>query len=80
MTRLESAMDLDTGAKSESNVDAQTLYDKCLALAGNLWWTWHPELDSLFRDLDPIRWRQLDHNPVALLREFTPDRLSQRAA
>jgi starch phosphorylase len=73
-------MDLDTGAKSESNVDAQTLYDKCLALAGNLWWTWHPELDSLFRDLDPIRWRQLDHNPVALLREFTPDRLSQRAA
>ncbi|MEX2025882.1 MAG: alpha-glucan family phosphorylase, partial [Pirellulaceae bacterium] len=26
------------------------------------------------------RWRQLDHNPVALLREFTPDRLATRAA
>ena len=29
---------------------------------------------SLFRDIDPIRWRQLDHNPVALLRELTPER------
>jgi starch phosphorylase len=29
--------------------------------------------------LDPIRWRQLDHNPIALLKEFTPARLEQRA-
>ncbi len=58
---------------------AQTLYDKCIALASNLWWTWHPEVINLFRDLDPIRWRQLDHNPMALLKEFTPQRLEQRA-
>lgn len=57
----------------------QTLYDKCLALARNLWWSWHPEVDNLFRDLDPIRWRQLDHNPIALLAEFTPERLDLRA-
>ena len=50
-----------------------------MALASNLWWTWHPEVINLFRDLDPIRWRQLDHNPIALLREFTPDRLEVRA-
>src|SRR5688500_16871915 len=58
---------------------AQTLYDKCAALARNLWWSWHPEVDNLFRDLDPIRWRQLDHNPIALLAEFTPERLEMRA-
>ncbi len=58
----------------------QTLYDKCVALARNLWWTWHPEVINLFRDLDPIRWRQLDHNPIALLSEFTPERLDTRAA
>src|SRR5215475_13089947 len=58
----------------------QTLYDKCLAIASNLWWTWHPEVVNLFRDLDPIRWRQLDHNPIALLSEFTPERLEMRAA
>ena len=43
------------------------LYDKCMYLSRNLWWSWHPEVISLFRDLDPIRWRQLDHNPIALL-------------
>jgi starch phosphorylase len=55
------------------------LYDKCTALARNLWWNWHPEVINLFRDLDPIRWRQLDHSPIALLAEFTPDRLEKRA-
>jgi starch phosphorylase len=51
-----------------------------MALAGNLWWSWQPEVINLFRDLDPIRWRQLDHNPIALLSEFTPERLEMRAA
>jgi starch phosphorylase len=55
-------------------------YEKCLALANNLWWSWQPEVVNLFRDLDPIRWRQVDHNPIALLSEFTPERLEMRAA
>jgi starch phosphorylase len=63
-----------------TGLTAETLYDKCLALARNLWWSWHPEVINLFRDLDPIRWRQLDHNPIALLSEFTPERLEMRAA
>ena len=62
-----------------SGISPQSLYDKCWALAQNLWWSWHPEVNNLFRDLDPIRWRQVDHNPVALLREFTPERLEMRA-
>ncbi|HTM54923.1 MAG TPA: alpha-glucan family phosphorylase [Pirellulales bacterium] len=63
-----------------SELSPQTIYDKCVALARNLWWTWHPEVINLFRDLDPIRWRQLDHNPIALLAEFTPERLEMRAS
>jgi len=59
---------------------ATTLYEKCQALATNLWWSWQPEVINLFRDLDPIRWRQLDHNPIALLGEFTPERLEMRSA
>ena len=59
---------------------ADTLHEKCIALAGNLWWSWNHEVINLFRDLDPIRWRQLDHNPIALLSEFTPERLEMRAA
>src|SRR3972149_6058753 len=63
-----------------SELSPQTIYDKCVALARNLWWTWHPEVINLFRDLDPIRWRQLAHNPIALLAEFTPERLEMRAS
>ncbi len=77
-------MDIDSQPKSQARAateqSAESLYDKCLALANNLWWAWHPEVINLFRDLDPIRWRQLDHNPIALLAEFTPERLASRAA
>ncbi len=63
-----------------SDLSSQALYNKCTALARNLWWSWHPEVINLFRDMDPIRWRQLDHNPIALLAEFTPELLERRAA
>ncbi|HIQ21357.1 MAG TPA: alpha-glucan family phosphorylase, partial [Planctomycetes bacterium] len=69
-----------TRASALAGLTAESLYEKCVALARNLWWSWHPEVFNLFRDLDPIRWRQLDHNPIALLREFTPERLEMRAA
>lgn len=64
-------------SKDESVVNE--LYDKCMALASNLWWSWTPEVERLFRNLDPLRWRELDHNPIALLSEFTSSRLYERA-
>ena len=72
--------DTPTSRSSWSELAAQALYDKCTELARNLWWSWHPDVLMLFRDLDPIRWRQLDHNPIALLREMTPDDLERRCA
>jgi starch phosphorylase len=56
-----------------------SLHDRLQALARNLWWTWQPEVVGLFRDLDPVRWRQLSHNPLALLAEFPDGRLEERA-
>lgn len=58
---------------------SELVYHKCMAIANNLWWSWHPEVVHLFRDIDPVRWRELDHNPIALLREFTPESLAYRA-
>ena len=55
-----------------NELSPQNLYDKCMALARNLWWSWHPEVNNLFRELDPVRFWQLGHNPIALLAEFTP--------
>jgi len=80
MSQIETAPLVVKEGPSLSELSPQTLYDKLVAVAHNLWWSWHPEVTNLFRDLDPIRWRQLDHNPIALLAEFTPDRLEMRAA
>lgn len=56
-----------------------TLHEKLWSLARNFWWCWQPEVVEIFRDLDPVRWEQLDHNPVLLLDEFAPEELEQRA-
>ncbi len=80
MSQIETAPTEALQKTSHHEQWPQTIYDKCNALARNLWWTWHPEVINLFRDLDPIRWRQLDHNPIALLAEFTPERLEMRAS
>jgi starch phosphorylase len=80
MTTIDPAVVPEPNPFLVGEMSAQSLFDKCWTLARNLWWTWHPEVISLFRDLDPIRWRQLDHNPIALLREFTAERLAARAA
>jgi glycogen phosphorylase len=80
MSQTDTTSPSTARSPSFNGMTAETLHDKCLALAGNLWWSWHPEVINLFRDLDPIRWRQLAHNPIALLKEFTPERLEMRAA
>ena len=80
MSQVESPPMRRPQAPAAFGLTAETQYDKCVALARNLWWSWHAEVINLFRDLDPIRWRQLDHNPIALLSEFTPERLEMRAA
>jgi glycogen phosphorylase len=53
--------------------------ERLWALARNLWWSWDNDSSSLFRDLDPVRWRQLNHNPVSLLAEMPLARIERRA-
>ena len=54
-------------------------YERIWALARNLWWSWDPVAESLFRELDPVRWRELDHNPIALLSEISIEQLEERS-
>jgi starch phosphorylase len=49
-------------------------------IAQNLWWSWDPDMTTLFRELDPVLWRLLDSNPVALLRQMPIDKLEERAS
>ncbi len=50
------------------------------ALAQNLWWSWDHDTSSLFRALDPALWRELDHNPIALLQQIPVQRLEERVS
>ena len=56
------------------------LQERLWALARNLWWSWDYNSSSLFLDLDPARWSELNHNPVALLNEIPLAKLETRAA
>ncbi len=54
--------------------------EKLWTLARNLWWSWDQDTVSLFRSLDPPRWRQLNQNPIALLSEMPLVQIEKRAA
>ena len=53
--------------------------ERLWALARNLWWSWDQDTVSLFRDLNPTRWRQLNQNPISLLSEMSLEELERRA-
>ncbi len=53
--------------------------ERLWALARNLWSSWDHDSSNLFLDLDPVRWSELNHNPVSLLGEFPLRRLEARA-
>jgi glycogen phosphorylase len=54
-------------------------HERLHALASNLWWSWDPDGADLFRELDPVRWSEVHHNPIALLREIPFNKLELRA-
>jgi starch phosphorylase len=53
--------------------------ERLWALARNLWWSWDHEVSSLFRELDPVRFRALNHNPISMLSEMPLATIERRA-
>jgi len=49
-------------------------------LARNLYWSWHPRVMSVFRDLDRALWREVNHNPVAFLARLSEEAIEQKTA
>jgi glycogen phosphorylase len=49
-------------------------------LSRNLWWSWQPRAEELYRDLDPMLFELLEENPVLLLSAVAPARLQEAAA
>ena len=55
-------------------------HQRLRALARNLWWSWDDETIDLFREVDPVLWREVDYNPIALLEQIPIDKLEERAS
>ena len=53
--------------------------ERLWSLARNLWWSWDHDSGSLFLDLDPVRWRQFNHNPIAVLATLPLAGIERRA-
>ena len=46
-------------------------------LAYNYFWSWHPDGERLFRDIDAYRWRLCGQNPVRFLQEALDESLER---
>ena len=46
-------------------------------LAGNLRWSWHPETQDVFAEVDPELWESTDRDPVRLLGAVSSARLDE---
>ena len=47
--------------------------------AYNFWWSWNHDARVMLRSLDRTLWRNTQHNPVRMLREISPERLTSNA-
>jgi starch phosphorylase len=52
---------------------------RLVEIAYNLWWSWHPEAQELFKRVDARLWEDIYHNPVLFLREVRQSSLDQAA-
>src|ERR1700683_2982870 len=53
--------------------------ERLWALARNLWWSWDHDTSSLFHELDPALWWQVNQNPISLLSEIPFAGIERRA-
>jgi glycogen phosphorylase len=52
---------------------------RLLEIGYNLIWSWDHTLRALFRRLDPVLWKECNHNPILLLGRITQEKLDRAA-
>lgn len=50
------------------------------SLAFNLWWRWNRKVRWMLQTIDPVLWSATRHNPVAMLKRVSPQRLAHCAS
>jgi starch phosphorylase len=46
-------------------------------LSRNLYWTWEPDFEHIFNDLDPRLWTGLNRNPIALMASLSNSQIEE---
>lgn len=46
-------------------------------LANNIYWSWNSEAQRLFESIDPVKFVELNYNPLALLENLNPERIDE---
>ncbi len=67
-------------SKAAKGPDAEILFARLQALAGDLWWSWQAGGADFWSALDPEGWLATAHNPVALLADGAPKTFAARFA
>src|SRR6266481_778616 len=76
-------MSIETETGTESVTPSRQLpppLEPLQPLSWNYWWSWAPDGNEVFRDLDPGLWQQCEQNPRLLLSQVSDLRLAQVAA
>lgn len=63
-------------AKKPNHFSLPRRIQRLSELAYNLWWTWEPDAQRLFRLIDEELWEQTYHNPVKFLHQVSRARLN----
>ncbi len=46
-------------------------------LSKNMWWSWNPCAQDLFKKIDASLWDQMERNPIPMIEEISSDRLKK---
>lgn len=55
--------------------DVKSVLKRLDALAYNLWWSWNPRAQEIFKEFSPLIWEASNHNPVAITKQFSETEL-----
>lgn len=61
-----------------NNDSDRSLPERLQRLAYNLWWTWNPQAQEIFRELSPLVWERSSHSAIEVLREISIQELAAR--
>ena len=64
--------------EEQTNEILTSLAEQLHTLAHNLWWTWNPQAQEIFRELSPLAWERSNHNAVDVLHDISRQELTAR--